>query len=58
MAAAVVGRKALQMRRRGNPWNVSLLYGFHVYFSKLAIAWGEIAWLWRRMKQASRGTNQ
>lgn len=58
IAAAVVARKTVQMRRRGTPWNVSLLYGFHVYFSKLAIAWGEVTWFWRRMRQASRGTKQ
>lgn len=52
---AVLLRKAVQMRIRGETVFVSLGYAVHVYFSKLPLALGECIWLLRRLIKKSRG---
>lgn len=42
--AAVVVRKAVQLRRRGETWAVALAYAVHVYFAKLPTAWGILSY--------------
>jgi glycosyltransferase involved in cell wall biosynthesis len=39
---AVIARKGYQFWRRGRPFGIAMLYGFHAYFIKLPIAWGEV----------------
>jgi glycosyltransferase involved in cell wall biosynthesis len=51
---AVLGRKALQVRRRGLGWRVAAVYALHAYLSKLPIAWGELQWLVRRVFRGKR----
>ncbi len=42
--AAVLGRKVLQIVRKGYPWSIALGYAFHTYFAKLAVSYGQVVW--------------
>jgi len=50
-AALVLARKSIQMFQRGHDLCVSMVYAFHIYFSKLPLALGGLIWLFRSLKE-------
>jgi glycosyltransferase involved in cell wall biosynthesis len=46
----ILMRKSIQIFHRGNDLCVSILYSFHIYFSKLPLALGGLVWLARSFK--------
>ncbi len=51
--AIVLGRKYVQVRKKGYPISVATLYVAHTYFSKLPIAYGEVKWCFSLIRKRS-----